>query len=89
MSRNKVITRKAAHRITMYDDIPRKLLELEPPKDIIVKLSQFIDLSKNIPESSHQQYILEALLVILNTNDSDSSKLINLCFVVDNISMLQ
>jgi hypothetical protein len=74
--------------IDTFSDIPQKLLDIELPIGMLVKLSHHLDFSKE-EWNCFEKHILTGLACILRSNDLAATQRRYVCYFIDGIIPLQ
>jgi hypothetical protein len=74
--------------MTEYD-IPAALLALEIEKDLLLKLSRYLDLSDNLPVSSYQAWMLSSIIALCDLKISTQDKQRVISYFIENLFPIQ
>lgn len=81
---------KSYRKRDRYREIPQMVYDLGADVKLLQQLAEHIDLSvETLPVSYQQKFIMDNLLIILNTNDTAASKLLNIHFFLDTMYPIQ
>jgi formaldehyde-activating enzyme involved in methanogenesis len=53
----------------VWDKVPKELIDLEIPLDLMIKVSEFVHFATSRKHSSYEKYVIEGLDIILSSDN--------------------